>query len=63
MRVAVEFSDDTPAWYSQLAGAPQAGDLIELNGLLYVVQRVRWNANPAPMRGTDITLAVTEEAP
>lgn len=61
MRVAVEFADNTPATEVSLAAAPSSGDLINLNGTTYRVRTVTWNANPAPMRATDITIAVVDE--
>lgn len=61
MRVAVQFADDTPTTEVSLAASPSSGDLINLNGNTYRVQTVTWNANPAPMRATDLTVAVVNE--
>lgn len=64
MRVTVKFlaTDGNPAELpdvdTQLPGNPGIGEKIEFNSIVYTVEEVRWNGNPAPMRRTDMSITV-----
>lgn len=47
---------ETPPALIQLSSSPTEGQLVNLNDTLFTVEEVEWNANPAPMRGEDLTI-------